>query len=637
MATKFKLKRSVTSGVVPTTLDIDTAELAVNLFDRKLFTSNGSAVFEIGSNLTNLSVTANLTVNTVIANGATGSNGQVLTSNGTGVYWSTVSAGVTAVNTGIGLTGGPITNTGTISVLANNGITANTTGLFVTQGTGTVVNATGVHVNSAYIGTLAANSATGSLTNTFTVGTGAFFVANGFVGLGTASPLYRLDVVGSTSTGSGLRVLDSDGGAAQIILTEGGNTGQLAESGGTLFLTNFANGGLSISQANPNPINFFTNNINRMIISGNGNIGIGNTTPTHALRVEGGLSLSGTIAVGNTTVNTTVNSTSISTNGIITSSINSGPLAGFRNSIINGDFSIAQRGTSFVSGANNDDTYNLDRWYVLSNGNDTVDITQSTTEIPANGSQTSIALDVENVNRKFGIAQIIEQRNCAGLIGNTVTLSFKARASSTASLDNVKCAIVAWSGTADTVTSDIISAWNVEGTNPTLIANATYENTPANLGVTTSWQTYSVSANVDTINTRNIVVFIWSDVTVTTAGHFLYITDVQLESGTVATPFERRSIGTELALCQRYYFGTGAQFNSAHNATGGGVGGYHWYSLPVVMRIAPTVTASWASLVNATAGTFRMADAKTVETFIISSAIGGYTGVVTYSAFSAEL
>ena len=224
-----------------------------------------------------------------------------------------------------------------------------------------------------------------------------------------------------------------------------------------------------------------------------------------------------------------------------------------RNHLINGNFAIAQRGASFVSGANNDDTYNLDRWYVLSDGNDVVDITQSTTEVPANGSQTSIALDVETTAKKFGIAQIIEQRNCQGLIGNTVTLSFKAKVSSTTKLDNVKCAIVAWSGTADTVTSDIVSAWNVEGTDPTLIANATYENTPANLNVTTSWATYSVSAAVDTASTKNIIVFIWSDVTDTTAGDFLYITDVQVEIGSVATPFERRPIGTELALCQRYF------------------------------------------------------------------------------------
>jgi hypothetical protein len=102
------------------------------------------------------------------------------------------------------------------------------------------------------------------------------------------------------------------------------------------------------------------------------------------------------------------------------------------------------------------------------------------------------------------------------------------------------------------VTSDIISAWGAEGTNPTLIADATYENSPANLNLTTSYATYSVSAAVDTASTKNIIVFIWSDVTDTTAGDFLFITDVQLEVGSVATPFERRPFGTELALCQRY-------------------------------------------------------------------------------------
>ena len=95
------------------------------------------------------------------ANGGFGTAGQVLTSNATAVYWSTPTTGtVTSVATGNGLTGGPITSTGTVSVLANNGITANSTGTFVTQGTGTVVNATGVHVNSTYIGTLSANNTT---------------------------------------------------------------------------------------------------------------------------------------------------------------------------------------------------------------------------------------------------------------------------------------------------------------------------------------------------------------------------------------------------------------------------------------------------------------------------------------------
>tara|TARA_R110000803_G_scaffold25100_1_gene60032 strand:+ start:147 stop:1241 length:1095 start_codon:yes stop_codon:yes gene_type:complete len=222
-----------------------------------------------------------------------------------------------------------------------------------------------------------------------------------------------------------------------------------------------------------------------------------------------------------------------------------------RNRLINGDFQVAQRATSFVASANNDDTYNLDRWYLLSDGNDIVDVTQSSTA-PTN-QLTSIGLDVETANKKFGIAQIIESNNCVGLIGNNVTLSFKAKVSDTSKLDNVKAAIISWSSTVDAVTSDVVSAWAVEGTNPTLASNLTYENTPADLNLTTSWATYSVSANIDTSSTTNVVVFIWSDVTDTTAGHFLHITDCQIEQGSTATPFEHQSYGEELARCQRYY------------------------------------------------------------------------------------
>lgn len=220
------------------------------------------------------------------------------------------------------------------------------------------------------------------------------------------------------------------------------------------------------------------------------------------------------------------------------------------NAIINGDFRVAQRGTTFdsTSSRNNDAALILDRWVLLADGNDTVDVTQESSVVPTNGLY-AIALDVETVNRKFGIIQWIEQKNCVGLIGGNVTLSFKAKVSSTTKLDNVKAAIIAWSGTANTPTRDVVSAWNIEGTNPTLVANATYENTPANLNLTTSYADYSITANVDTASTKNIAIFIWSDVTDTTLGDFLYITDVQLESGSSASAFVRRPYTTELNLC----------------------------------------------------------------------------------------
>jgi hypothetical protein len=267
---------------------------------------------------------------------------------------------------------------------------------------------------------------------------------------------------------------------------------------------------------------------------------------------------------------------------------------GVRNHIINGDFSISQRGTSFTSGANDDDAYTLDRWYILSDGNDAIDVTQETSVVPTN-ELYAIALDVETANKKFGIAQIIEQKNCVGLIGNTVTLSFKAKVSSTTKLDNVKCAIVSWSGTADTVTSDIVSAWGAEGTDPTLIANATYENTPANLNVTTSYATYSVSAAIDTASTKNVIVFIWSDVTDTTAGDFLYVTDVQLEVGTEATPFEVMPYDMELARCQRYFQTWGGVSNYDVVCTGVCTGGQYTEQVlnySTTMRAAPTMTYS---------------------------------------------
>ena len=272
-----------------------------------------------------------------------------------------------------------------------------------------------------------------------------------------------------------------------------------------------------------------------------------------------------------------------------------------RNAIINGAFMAAQRGTSFTDSgsANNDDTYNLDRWTLLSDGNDVVDVSQETSDVPTAG-LNALKMLVVTVNKKFGVIQFIEQKNCIGLIGETVTLSFKAKVNNTTRLDKIKAAIIAWDGTADTVTSDVVSAWGVDGTTPTMVANWTLENTPADLGVTTSWASYSITAAVDTASAKNIAVFIWSDnVTDTDAADYLLLADVQLEYGTNATLFDREAYSQTLAKCQRYYF---RRSSNSTNDYIGMIQGYDSNSsfgalehLPVQMRVTPTVAASAAS------------------------------------------
>jgi hypothetical protein len=223
-----------------------------------------------------------------------------------------------------------------------------------------------------------------------------------------------------------------------------------------------------------------------------------------------------------------------------------------RNAIINGSMQVAQRGTSFTStsSANNDDVYTLDRWTLLSDGNDAVDVTQAT-DAPT-GLKYSCGLDVETANKKFGIIQFIENQNIAHLTSKTVTLSFYAKTTGS-SISDVKAVVLAWTGTANTVTSDVVSSWNASGTVPTFAASWTAENTATNLSVTSSWARYSVSAALDTSSTNNIAVFIWCDDATTTVSDFLYVSGVQLEVGSSASTFELLPIGAELGLCQRYY------------------------------------------------------------------------------------
>ena len=96
MASIVKIKRSAVAGKSPTNTDIESGELALNTNDGRLYSSDGSTVFEIGANVHSLSVGAG---GFSIANGAftfptsDGTEGQVLTTNGSGtVSWADASS-----------------------------------------------------------------------------------------------------------------------------------------------------------------------------------------------------------------------------------------------------------------------------------------------------------------------------------------------------------------------------------------------------------------------------------------------------------------------------------------------------------------------------------------------------------------
>jgi hypothetical protein len=284
-------------------------------------------------------------------------------------------------------------------------------------------------------------------------------------------------------------------------------------------------------------------------------------------------------------------------------------LRGNSNPIINGDMRVGQRANFSVLTAIADGAYGLDRWVALGSGTGGVGSSgqnvnvQQMTDAPTGG-LNSMRLMATTNGLKFGCVQIIENRNIAGIRSGTVTVSFKAKDS--AGITDVRCAVLGWTSTADSVTRDIISTSGTPwlSTPPTLAANWSYLNTPVNLNVTNSWADYRVNANV-TGNPNNLAVFIWVNSTSHTTADDLLITDVQLESGAIATPFERKTFQEQLADCQRYFV---RRTNlSVNESFGDFIVGFNTVRsfgstyVPVTMRGRPTITQSNCRLITANA------------------------------------
>ena len=292
-------------------------------------------------------------------------------------------------------------------------------------------------------------------------------------------------------------------------------------------------------------------------------------------------------------------------------SADAGGLTG-RNLIINGAMQVAQRGTSSTSGGG---YFTVDRLYWAKNNTGELAVTTSqSTESPEGFSNswrfqatTAETAQADNELVYFVIkneAQNFQHLKYGTSNAQKVTLSFWIRSSLTGTYsvmfyqgDATRAATLTYTVNAadtweyktitiDGDTSGVINNDTGDGYSLyfTLSAGADNKGTGS-----TSWNAYTASDFADS----NQVNFSAQ------TGNY-YITGVKLEVGDTATPFEHRSYGEELALCQRYYEKGILTGVVAGNNTGYIVS----RKSPLVeKRGSPTITiGSWA-MINETAGT----------------------------------
>jgi hypothetical protein len=227
------------------------------------------------------------------------------------------------------------------------------------------------------------------------------------------------------------------------------------------------------------------------------------------------------------------------------------PISGFRNLLINGDMRINQRG---VTSGTADGTFCFDRWKMNNSGGTCTYTAQTFTpgNVISGYEPTSHARIVTSGQSASGHFALFRQNieDVRTFAGQTVTVSFWAKAAS---------------GTPK-VALELEQNFGTGGSPSSAVT--TYA---GQVTLSTSWARYSLTVTMPSIsgktigttaNTSHVLcsLFVsagsdWNARTGTLGiqSNTFDFWGVQAEKGTVATPFEQRPIGTELALCQRYY------------------------------------------------------------------------------------
>jgi hypothetical protein len=326
-----------------------------------------------------------------------------------------------------------------------------------------------------------------------------------------------------------------------------------------------------------------------------------------------------------------------------------------RNRIQNGDMRIDQRnaGASVTAGAA---TYTLDRW-IAYDSSDAVFTVQQDSSAPA-GFVNSAKITITTADASIAasqynyFAQRIEGFNVADLNwgsanAKTVTLSFWVRSSVTGTFGGALANSAYNRSYPFTYAISVADTWEKKSVTISGDTSGTWLTTNG-IGIQVLFDLGTGTDNTGTAGAWVGAGNIGADSTIQLANTLnatWYITGVQLEVGSVATSFERRSYGQELALCQRYYFDAKLNLSSPQkiiwgapilSTTSGSLRTNVYY--PVTMRADPTITVAGSSTGTFISGA-PYANYPTPENAHIildTTAAGNYAYIYSFIA-SAEL
>lgn len=323
---------------------------------------------------------------------------------------------------------------------------------------------------------------------------------------------------------------------------------------------------------------------------------------------------------------------------------NVGGLAYGNNRVINGAALVQQRGS--VAFPNNTSGYaGPDRFYAQNGNSAGGSFNQSSGTLSDGGFNkpavlqisTTPATDLTGTKFWSGITQYIEGYNCADLIGHPLVLSFLFRATATGTYS---VSLRASDGSFSFVSTFNVTVSNV-GTRYTIQIPAVPSGFPAGFNNGIGMQLWIGTAHNGTFTAPAPSIGSWQNANYInatgsvnwtgTAGNSIGATEIQLEPGIIATEYNHKTYGEELAQCQRYF-----QLRSAgwtmYQAGGNGYNA----SLPhpVTMRATPTVTVVGSPTVVNTTSPGVIADTQNLNQTGTATVTGTvvWTGNVTLNA-----